>query len=149
MKNKCENTGCNNDAGFQCPSCLQLGVKTYYCSRDCFRNSWPIHKLTHDLQRLQLDRPEVSNERPAQDYNPYPHYSYSGKLRPWPISPRRSVPDHIVKPDYAETGKPKSELARKNDTSIELMNLKDRETIRLVGKVGLLKFIIPYLPKIG
>jgi methionyl aminopeptidase len=33
--------------------------------------------------------------------NLYPNYNYSGKLRPWPQTPKRSVPDSIRRPDYA------------------------------------------------
>lgn len=33
--------------------------------------------------------------------NLYPNYNYSGKLRPWPQTPKRPVPDAIERPDYA------------------------------------------------
>lgn len=36
------------------------------------------------------------------------NYKYSGPLRPFPYTfqGRRKVPDHIKKPDYANTGNP-------------------------------------------
>lgn len=34
--------------------------------------------------------------------NLYPNYSYSGKLRPWPQTPKRPVPATIRRPDYAD-----------------------------------------------
>jgi methionyl aminopeptidase len=38
-------------------------------------------------------------------YNPFPNYSFTGSLRPaYPLSPKRIVPDHIPRPDYAENG---------------------------------------------
>lgn len=38
-------------------------------------------------------------------YDPFSTFGYTGPLRPvYPLSPRRTVPDHIEKPDYAETG---------------------------------------------
>lgn len=44
-------------------------------------------------------------------YNPWPYYTFTGKLRPWKQTPIRTVPSHIGRPDYADhpTGKPISE----------------------------------------
>ena len=43
-------------------------------------------------------------------FNPFPAYSFTGKLRPsYPLSPMRKVSDKIRKPDYAGNGIPKSE----------------------------------------
>lgn len=38
------------------------------------------------------------------DYNPWPHFQFTGALRPFPRSSRRTVPAHIARPDYADTG---------------------------------------------
>lgn len=38
-------------------------------------------------------------------YNPFPNYQFTGTIHPWyPLSPRRQVPDHILRPEYAVTG---------------------------------------------
>ena len=38
-------------------------------------------------------------------FNPYANFNYTGSLRPkYPLSPKRVVPDHIKRPDYAEDG---------------------------------------------
>ena len=38
-------------------------------------------------------------------FNPFPNFGFSGLLRPvYPLSPKRVVPDHIPRPDYAEDG---------------------------------------------
>lgn len=49
-------------------------------------------------------------------YNPWPYYTYTGKLRPWKQTPIRTVPlsvpsGPIGRPDYADhpAGKPLSE----------------------------------------
>lgn len=43
-------------------------------------------------------------------FNPFPDFSYTGSIRPvYPLSPKRVVPDHIPRPDYAEDGAWKSE----------------------------------------
>jgi hypothetical protein len=39
-------------------------------------------------------------------YNPFISYNFTGAVRPrYPLSPRRIVPDHIPRPDYADDGK--------------------------------------------
>lgn len=37
-------------------------------------------------------------------YSPWPGYHFTGPLRPWPYGPKRTVPEHIPRPDYAATG---------------------------------------------
>ena len=38
--------------------------------------------------------------------NPFGNFRFTGSLRPaYPLSPRRSVPSHIPRPDYADDGK--------------------------------------------
>lgn len=42
----------------------------------------------------------------AAPYEPFKNFKYSGPLRAvYPLSPRRTVPKEIQRPDYAETGK--------------------------------------------
>ena len=46
-------------------------------------------------------------------FNPFPNYSFTGLVRPvYPLSPKRIVPDHIPRPDYAEDGSPAIILPR-------------------------------------
>jgi methionyl aminopeptidase len=135
---KCENKGCGNVARFKCPSCIPFGINTYYCSQDCFRSSWPNHKLVHTLSQYMTDASNESKDpagAPPDNYNAYPNYRYSGKLRPWPTTPKRSVPETIAKPEYATTGIPKEELKKENIISVEILNERDQETIRRIGKV--------------
>ena len=38
-------------------------------------------------------------------FNPFGTYKFTGSLRPvYPLSPKREVPAHIPRPDYAEDG---------------------------------------------
>ena len=66
------------------------------------------------LANLNLTTPSLNSEPDADGhYNPYPAYPYTGSLRPvYPLSPRRTVPDRIRKPDYAGNGIPVSEQVR-------------------------------------
>lgn len=39
-------------------------------------------------------------------FNPFHNYDFTGSMRPvYPLSPRRVIPDHIKRPDYAESGR--------------------------------------------
>ena len=51
-------------------------------------------------------------------YNPYPAFKYSGKLRPFPLSETRTLPNSIARPDYAETGIPRSEYDLKKSSYV-------------------------------
>jgi methionyl aminopeptidase len=38
---KCIGVDCPNDAGtLQCPTCLKMGIESFFCSQDCFKRSW-------------------------------------------------------------------------------------------------------------
>lgn len=38
---KCLGTECAKDAGsLQCPTCLKMGLDSFFCSQDCFKRSW-------------------------------------------------------------------------------------------------------------
>lgn len=45
---------------------------------------------------------DPKNEKSNENYNPWPHYTFSGKLRPFPKSAKREVPSLIPRPDYAD-----------------------------------------------
>ncbi|KAF7793014.1 hypothetical protein EIP86_004119 [Pleurotus ostreatoroseus] len=56
----------------------RLGIKgSYFCGQDCFKAEYGT-------------------------YNPFGSFDYTGDMRPrYPLSPKRVVPDHIPRPDYA------------------------------------------------
>lgn len=60
-----------------------------------------------------------------------PPFPYTGPLRPYYVGPMRSVPDHIQKPDYAETGVPESEKQAKRESSKIPIYTKVRRSPRL------------------
>lgn len=57
-------------------------------------------------------------------YNPWPNYTYTGKLRPFPVSQKRPVPAHIPRPDYADhpKGRALSEEAMRGNTTIKILD---------------------------
>lgn len=68
------------------------------------------HKIIHELARAPPAGKLCLSTRGSYfiapldgTFNPFPNYTYSGTLRPvYPLSPKRQVPDHIPRPDYAE-----------------------------------------------
>jgi methionyl aminopeptidase len=70
-------------------------------------------------------------------YNPWPNYSFSGKLRPYPQTPKRSVPDRIPRPDYALHPEGVSlEERSARSAGIVVNNEEEQEGVRLASKLG-------------
>ena len=121
----CATPGCGKAATLACPTCIELQLApTRFCSQSCFKSSWRQHKADVHL--------------PAQarrDFVP-PPFAYTGALRPHFVSPMRSVPEHIGKPDYALTGTPSSELRLRGSTAIHICSAAEVAGIRLACRVG-------------
>ncbi|PGH13874.1 methionine aminopeptidase, type I [Polytolypa hystricis UAMH7299] len=139
---KCIGVDCSNDAGsLRCPTCLKLGVESFFCSQDCFKRSWAEHKSTHKVKSnfiRDLFPPKiVSKPDPATGhYNPYPTYPYTGALRPvYPLSPKREVPESIPYPDYALDGIPRSEQTASRH-HISILSPKEIEGMRKVCRLA-------------
>eukprot|EP00760_Papus_ankaliazontas_P008503 PhM_4_TR13855/c0_g1_i1/m.26385/K01265/map; methionyl aminopeptidase len=99
----CEGCGAA-EAPMVCPTCKQLGLTpSYFCKQDCFKASWKTHKAKH------------KNEKPAATISTMSDqalhmYNFTGSLRPAKITPKRSVPKHIARPDYADHPQGKSKI---------------------------------------
>lgn len=69
-------------------------------------------------------------------YDPFPTFNYTGSVRAvYPLSPRRTVPDSIPKPDYHTTGIPKSEFAQSRGTAIQVCNEEEIKAMREACRV--------------
>lgn len=75
-----------------------------------------MHKRVHDLVTKSLNLILLQSEVHSQvvsvllgsngSSNPFSNFRFTGKMRPvYPLSPTRLVPEHIKRPDYAETGR--------------------------------------------
>lgn len=71
-------------------------------------------------------------------YNPWPNYHFTGKLRPYPQSNKRTVPPSILKPDYADHpfGFALSEQAVKGSGIIKVLDDEEIEGVKLASKLG-------------
>ncbi|KAH9643318.1 hypothetical protein HF086_012988 [Spodoptera exigua] len=129
----CETPGCKSIAQLQCPTCLKLGIQgSFFCNQDCFKKSWKNHKIIHSLAKGE------STDASSVEYNPWPSFSFTGKLRPFPPGPKRTVPPHIGRPDYADhpTGFPASENAVKGSGQIKVLDDEEIEGMRVACRLG-------------
>lgn len=113
--------GKQTESALKCPVCLKNGTSAVFCDQLCFRNGWTVHKSIHAADD-------------GKPFDPFPNFDYSGSLRPsYPLSPRRPVGQHIKLPDYAQNGRPISEM--KNDRTGKITVLSEAE-IKKIRKVG-------------
>lgn len=72
---------------------------------------------------------ESTDGKKETSYNPWPHYTFSGQLRPFPQSEKRLVPEKIGRPDYADhkLGYPLSEQAVKGSSQIKVLDDEEIE----------------------
>lgn len=112
------------DSALKCPVCLKNGTDAVFCDQTCFRSGWSVHKAVH----------------PAEDnkpFDPFPNFEYSGKLRAtYPLTPRRRVPENIARPDYAQNGKPVSEILNDRTGKITILTEAQIKKIRKVGLIS-------------
>lgn len=108
----------------QCPTCVKLNLPTArFCSQDCFKANWKTHKVVHDIATA------------AANYKPFA-YNYTGPLRPAYVTPMRTVPKEIMKPDYAITGKPLVEMQNRGKDNITIYNSQEIKGIRAACALG-------------
>merc|ERR1719383_1452254 len=132
----CETTGCDKEAKLQCPTCIKLEVTgSFFCSQECFKGFWNDHKAVHKKKKAPNGvKPSID----TSSYNPWPGYSFTGKLRPAPQSAKREAKAGIGRPDYAddEAGYPASERAARGSSVIKCLNDEEIDELRLACKLG-------------
>ncbi|KAL4250499.1 Methionine aminopeptidase [Abortiporus biennis] len=93
-----------------------------------------VHKVIHELVR----KPLLNDSNTFKDgtYNPFSTFDFTGDLRPrYPLSPLRKVPEHIPRPEYAETGIPRNEN-RQAGQPPKILTPEEIEKMRTVCKLG-------------
>ncbi|KIL69720.1 hypothetical protein M378DRAFT_190120 [Amanita muscaria Koide BX008] len=149
----CQSKSCPNGnppSRMECPSCSKLGIRgSFFCGQECFkadcklffsflfgsffflrRCSGKTHKVIHDLAKDGADL--VFNDG---SYNPFPTHPFTGAVRPvYPLSKTRVVPEHIPRPDYAESGIPFSESRRAGQPP-RILGKEEQEKMRTVCRL--------------
>lgn len=120
-KRYCAGLQCGKETSseLKCPVCLKAGIDAYFCDESCFKDNYKSHKATHFK--------EGEDGTLSQDaYDPFPKFKYTGGVRPqYPLTPKRHVPEHIPKPDWAENGLPITE--QRNDRMNKILIYKKDE----------------------
>ncbi|XP_031616728.1 methionine aminopeptidase 1 [Contarinia nasturtii] len=130
----CTTPECKKAATLQCPTCLKIGIQgSYFCGQDCFKGYWKTHKIIHMLAKGPSGL-EAKND----EYSPWPYYTFTGKLRPYPQTPMRKVPETIGRPDYADhaAGRSLSEEAFRGNTTIKVLDDDEIEAMRVSCRLG-------------
>ncbi|KAL5484644.1 hypothetical protein EMCRGX_G021174 [Ephydatia muelleri] len=123
----CLTPECGKPAGLQCPTCIKLGIEgSFFCSQECFKGSWTNHKLTHKKAAGPSDD--------ASKFNPWPWFEFTGPIRPFLQTPRRTVPAHISRPDYAASGIPESERESKRANVMKVLSPAEIQGMRTACK---------------
>ena len=141
---QCETPGCDNDAKLQCPTCIKLGIAgSFFCSQECFKGYWTQHKAVHKSAKTngsagEGGAPSSTASKTAAAYNPWPAYTFTGKLRPFPQSDKRQVKSTIARPDYADSreGFPTSERAARGSSVIKSLNDEELEDMKVACRLG-------------
>ncbi len=62
---------------------------------------------------------------------------FLGTLRPYPQTPKRTIPTHIARPDYADhpEGHPLGEQSARGSSYIKALSDEEKEGMRVVSKV--------------
>ncbi|CAI5449054.1 unnamed protein product [Caenorhabditis angaria] len=121
----CSGAGCEKPAKLRCPTCIKkLLPDAFFCDQTCFKSNWSTHKNVH----TDLNGP----------YNPWPFFSYTGTLRPAKLSERRTVPEHIPRPDYVlhPEGVSLEERQSKNERIIKVLTDDEIEGLKVACKLG-------------
>lgn len=124
----CESVGCMNPATLRCPTCIKLKLKdSFFCSQECFKASWRVHSFIH-----------IFNVLPKSPLLLCPSFNFTGDLRPAPRGPQRTVPDGIMKPDYAlhPDGVSLGERDAKAAATVKVLDDEEIEGMRVVCKLA-------------
>lgn len=121
----CNKPGCKNEAHLRCPTCKKYNIlkESFFCGKDCFKSYWSEHKKIHE------------------DYEPIDDgFPYTGPLRRYKITPKRTVPKNIQLPDYANDPDGKSNCEETADRNpfqeTPVYSDEDIEQMKIVCKIG-------------
>ncbi|KAJ8450118.1 hypothetical protein Cgig2_033312 [Carnegiea gigantea] len=141
--------GGSSEAGESTSSCARCGKPAHLHSQDCFKESWSSHKSVH-LKANTSSETDAAGDENTEGWlyclrkgqlrtSKLPHFDWTGSLRPFPISSKRSVPAHIELPDWAIDGIPKIEPSSDLQHVVEIKTPEQiermRETCRIAREV--------------
>ncbi|RLN63192.1 hypothetical protein BBJ29_006063 [Phytophthora kernoviae] len=129
----CVTPNCGKSGALVCPTCKKLGIPpamSTFCSQTCFKGYWSTHKGLHKMFTQAI----AEEQARAESSSAFEGFEFTGKLRPGEVSEMGVVPDHIIRPDYAETGIPVSE--QQASKAIPIYTPEQIEGIRAACRAG-------------
>ncbi|WVQ69914.1 methionine aminopeptidase, type I [Kwoniella botswanensis] len=136
----CAGCGEKEASRLECPNCKKLGIAgSFFCDQDCFKKNsdnthFPMSRAIHSIVQLaaQNEANKESTLPPSMR-----NYKFTGTLRPvYPLSPKRVVPPHIRRPDYADHPQGVSAIESTREKRIKILNSEEIEAMRYVCKLG-------------
>ncbi|XBW36369.1 hypothetical protein QEN19_001948 [Hanseniaspora menglaensis] len=113
--------GKKTDSELKCPICLKQGINSVFCDQICFEQSYKQHKGLHWS--------EGKGENVS--YDPFEKFAYPGKLRAsYPLTPKRTIPEHITKTEWADNGDAPEEQMNDRLSSIPVYTKQEIKKIR-------------------
>mmetsp|Transcript_8247 Transcript_8247/g.51349 ORF Transcript_8247/g.51349 Transcript_8247/m.51349 type:complete len:386 (-) Transcript_8247:1098-2255(-) len=129
--NRNEENRCGQPAKMQCPTCLKMKLpkkEAAFCTQECFKSAWKDHKEVHQWG--------YAVKRGSARVPTMPKFAWTGTLRPDIVGPMRKVPDHISRPDYADTGYPEEEANSPYQKSPPMPTPSQVEKIKEACRIG-------------
>ncbi|CCE62388.1 hypothetical protein TPHA_0C02350 [Tetrapisispora phaffii CBS 4417] len=132
MKTYCSGLQCGKEtqSELKCPICLKADIISVFCNETCYKNNYKAHKSLHFKEN------EDGTLNKDVSYDPYTKFKYTGDVRAqYPLTPKRIVPEHIKKPDWAANGLPIGE--QKNDR-LNKIPVYSKDQIKKIRKAAIL-----------
>ncbi|CAD7923505.1 unnamed protein product [Amoebophrya sp. A120] len=63
----CQGCGKQTTSEMCCPTCNQFGRQSFFCTQDCFKKNWNVHKRLHTLLQQQKELAESETASLASD----------------------------------------------------------------------------------
>ena len=139
----------------RCPTCRKLGVPvelSMFCTQQCFKDNWTTHKQFHKMYKQSMNGALVATPASSSDddlsteFKPtmsdlelppeFRNYMFTGAYRPARVTPMRTVPPHISKPDYADDGIPHSEMRERGNRRAPVRTPDEIRRLREVCRLG-------------
>ncbi|KAL6945819.1 Methionine aminopeptidase 1 [Hanseniaspora uvarum] len=123
IKSFCSDLQCGKEttSNLKCPICLKQGIISCFCDEECYQNSYKQHKSLHWDEKAGEDKA----------YDPFKSFKYPGPLRAaYPLTPKRAIPENIVKAEWADNGIPVEEQQNDRLNSIPVYTKDEIKKIR-------------------
>ncbi|KJH52751.1 methionine aminopeptidase, type I [Dictyocaulus viviparus] len=131
----CEGWECEKPAKLRCPTCIKLGLKdSFFCDqvRHASRQIGQLIKINIRTQPRRTTHGLIFDKFLPDILQ------FSGSIRPARVTPKRSVPQSIPRPDYAihPEGVSFEERKAKKNKDVKVLTDEEKDGLRLACRLG-------------